>query len=86
MRWLLLAAGAALAACGAGQPRPPMSDGERLYTAKCTGCHTYERREYQPEQWRKAVDEMQHEKKVTLTGEQRAVILAWLAEGAGANK
>ena len=77
----LLAAAAVLgaAACGAGKPRAPMSDGERLYAAKCTSCHSYEPHDYKPGQWRTAVAEMEHEKKVTLSPEQRELILAFLA-------
>jgi hypothetical protein len=79
VRLLGLAAALGAAACGAGRPRGPMSEGERLYAAKCTSCHSYEPHDYRPEKWRSAVAEMEHEKKVTLSPEQRELILTFLA-------
>jgi mono/diheme cytochrome c family protein len=60
-----------------------MSDGERLYRAKCTSCHrVYEPAEQTPSQWAATLDKMQALKKVTLTPEERAQILQYLAGGA----
>ena len=77
----LRAAGLALlAACSTGAPRGPMSDGERLYRAKCTSCHrVYEPGEQTPAQWGATLDKMVALKKVTLTPEERAQILQYLA-------
>ena len=68
------------AACASGPPRPPMSDGERTYRAKCTSCHrVYEPAEETPAQWVKEVDKMEALKKVTLSSEERAQILQYLS-------
>ncbi len=67
------------AACAGGSTRQPMSDGERLYRAKCTSCHrVYQPREQTKEQWVKTVDKMLALRKVTLTPEERAQILRYL--------
>jgi hypothetical protein len=72
---LLLAA----AACSSGPPRPPLSEGERTYRAKCTSCHRiYEPHEQTPEQWVRTLDKMVALKKVTLEPEERAQILQYL--------
>jgi len=57
-----------------------MSDGERMYLAKCTSCHrVYEPAEETPAQWAKEVDKMEALKKVTLSAEERAQILQYLS-------
>jgi len=67
-------------ACTGGKPRAPMSSGERLYLAKCTACHSaYEPAAYSQKQWIDNVDEMTAQKKVTLSPEERAEILAYLS-------
>ena len=67
-----------LAAC-TGMPRSPMSDGKRLYLAKCTSCHAaYEPAVHSPEVWRANVDKMEGLKKVHLSPEERAEILQYL--------
>jgi len=67
------------AACSSGPPRPPMSDGERTYRAKCTSCHrVYEPHEQTPAQWVQTLDKMEALKKVTLAPEERAQILQYL--------
>jgi hypothetical protein len=72
--------GLLVAACGAGRPRGPMSDGERMYLAKCTSCHdAYAPGQYRPAEWAKMVGGMEAEKKVTLSGEERALILGYLS-------
>ena len=69
----------AAAACSSGPPRPPMSDAERTYRAKCTSCHrVYEPREQTPKQWVATLDKMEALKKVTLSAEERAEILQYL--------
>jgi hypothetical protein len=69
-------------ACADGKPRPPMSAGQRLYLAKCTSCHSaYEPRELTAEKWRTSLGEMELAKKVTLTNEERAEILAYVTAG-----
>jgi hypothetical protein len=69
-----------LAACSSGRPRGPMSDGERMYRAKCTSCHrAYEPSEETPAQWVKTVDYMEALKKVKLTAGERAQILQYLS-------
>jgi hypothetical protein len=69
----------AAAACSTGQPRAPMSEGERTYRAKCTSCHrVYEPHEETPAQWVKTIDKMEALKKVKLTPEERAEILQYL--------
>lgn len=69
--FLLLAA-----ACGSA-PSRPMSEGERLYRAKCISCH----RAYEPgerKDWAAVVDKMLANRKVHLSQEERAEILAFL--------
>jgi mono/diheme cytochrome c family protein len=67
-------------ACAGGQSRAPMSDGEKLYRAKCTACHrVYRPEEQTAEQWGKTVDKMEALKKVTLSREERAQILQYLS-------
>lgn len=54
-----------------------MSEGERLYRAKCTSCH----RMYEPgerKDWPAVVDKMLANRKVHLSQEERAEILAFL--------
>ena len=71
---------AALASCGGAAPRRQMSDGERLYLARCTSCHrTYEPGEFTPAGWAKEVAKMERLKKVTLDPGERALLLGWLA-------
>ncbi len=75
----LLAIGLLLGACGGGRPRAPMSDGQRLYLAKCTSCHSaYEPSDYPPKAWLAAMDEMEKQKRVHLSQEERAMILQYL--------
>jgi hypothetical protein len=69
---------AAIASACAGQRRAPRSEGERLYMAKCTSCHSYEPHEYTAARWSTEIDEMERTKKVTLQPEQRALILGYL--------
>ena len=70
---------AALGCGGAGQ-RPPLSDGERLYLARCTSCHrTYAPGEFGPQVWADEVAKMERLKKVTLDPGERALLLGWLA-------
>ena len=65
--------------CGDARPRAPMSDGERTYLARCTGCHAaYEPSERTPEEWQAAVRKMERWKKVSLDDGQRALILGYL--------
>ena len=79
MKPALLAAALLLAACGASRARAPMSDGERMYLAKCTSCHNaYAPGEYRPAEWPKKVAAMEAAKKVTLAQEERALILMFL--------
>jgi hypothetical protein len=69
-----------LAAAGCLRPRPPMSDGERTYRAKCSSCHRlYEPSEASREGWSRTLDKMQALKKVTLSQEERAQILQYLS-------
>ena len=68
---------AALACSSA--PSRPMTEGERLYRAKCTSCHrAYEPAQRTPAQWSGVLDKMEAEKKVHLTAEDRAEILGYL--------
>src|SRR5205814_541320 len=54
----------AAAACSSGPPRPPMSEGERTYCAKCTSCHrVYEPHDQTAEQWVRTLDKMEALKK-----------------------
>ena len=70
----------AIAMAGCGKPRPPMTDGERAYRAKCSACHRlYEPGERTPEEWQDAVAKMERLKKVRLDPEEEDVILAYLA-------
>ena len=67
-------------ACGDMHSRAPLSDGERLYIARCTACHAaYEPRERTPDEWSAAVSKMERWKKVTLSPEERALILGYLS-------
>ena len=67
------------AACSGGKPREPMSDERRTYLSKCTSCHAaYEPSEYTPAQWTAALDEMERQKRVHLSDEERALIVAYL--------
>lgn len=76
---------ALVAACGGGRPRAPMTDGERMYLAKCTACHSaYEPASRTPQGWADAIDEMEAKKKVHLQPDERALILTYLAGDAGA--
>jgi len=69
----------ALTACGSGKPRPPLTDGERLYRAKCTSCHrTYEPEDYAAQRWPIIVAQMEKARRVHLSDEQRAIILGYL--------
>ena len=69
----------ALAGCSSA-PSRPMTEGERLYRAKCTSCHrAYEPHEQTPERWSKTLDKMEAEKKVHLAPEDRAEILGYLS-------
>jgi len=69
------------AACTQGRPqRAPRSEGERVYLAKCAGCHrVYEPHEYPPEKWVGSVASMERNKRVRLDPEQRALILGYLS-------
>jgi hypothetical protein len=70
------------AACGGSRPREPMSDARRMYLAKCTACHSeYSPSKYTKEQWIAALDEMEKQKRVHLTQEERSLILAYLTGG-----
>lgn len=74
-------------ACGVGRPRGPMSDGERMYLAKCTSCHSaYAPTERTPPKWADAIDEMEAKKKVHLAPDERALILTWLTGDPGGAK
>jgi hypothetical protein len=69
-------------ACGGSRPREPMSDARRMYLAKCTACHSeYSPSRYTKEQWIAALDEMEKQKRVHLTQEERSLILAYLTGG-----
>jgi mono/diheme cytochrome c family protein len=58
-----------------------MSEGERLYRAKCTSCHrTYEPGERRD--WVRVVDKMEANRKVHLSQEERAEILSFLQPAA----
>ena len=75
MRWAALVLLGAVA-CGSA-PSRPMSEGERLYRAKCISCH----RAYEPGErrdWPRVVDKMQANRKVHLNQDERAEILAFL--------
>ena len=66
----------AAAACTSA-PSRPMTEGERLYRAKCTSCHKV----YEPSSrsdWPRVIDKMEAEKKVRLAPEDRAEILTYL--------
>jgi len=77
------AATAALVACSSGRPRGPLSDGERVYLARCTACHAaYEPEERSPAEWTAAVAKMERWKKVTLTPGDRSLILGYLTGSA----
>lgn len=81
LAWALLVCAACglASACGAGKPRGPLSEGERLYRAKCTSCHSaYELHEYSPAQWTKSVAEMERLKRVRLAADERALLLEFL--------
>jgi cytochrome c5 len=78
------------AACGGAQPRPAgetqqpgaasASEGHRLYLAKCTHCHAaYAPSAHTPQQWSTKIDEMERNKRVHLTPEERSLILAYLS-------
>jgi cytochrome c5 len=80
---LALAAG-----CGGAQPRPSAggepaassSEGRRLYLAKCTHCHAaYSPSAHTPQDWATKIDEMERNKRVHLTPEERSLILAYLS-------
>lgn len=67
----------ALAAACSSAPSRPMTEGERLYRAKCTSCHKI----YQPSDrsnWPAVLDKMEALKKVHLNPEDRAEILTYL--------
>ena len=82
----LFALAAWASACADGRPRAPISEGQRLYLAKCTSCHSaWEPAKYSPTEWRKNLDEMIEAKKVTLSAEERAEILGYLG-GASSNR
>ncbi len=56
-----------------------MSDGERMYLAKCTACHSaYEPGERTAKAWVAAVDHMEARKKVHLAPDERALIMTYL--------
>jgi mono/diheme cytochrome c family protein len=75
----LFAIGLLLGACGGGRPRGAMSDGERLYLTKCTSCHSaYQPSDYPPKAWLAAMDDMEKQKRVHLSQEERAMILQYL--------
>ena len=66
-------------ACGGSQPRGPMTDARRMYLSKCTSCHgEYSPSTYTPEQWQAALDEMERQKRIHLSPEERALILSYL--------
>jgi cytochrome c5 len=78
------------AACGGAQTRPSApagekpgatsSDGRRLYLAKCTHCHAaYQPSAHTPQEWATKIDEMERNKRVHLTPEERSLILAYLS-------
>jgi mono/diheme cytochrome c family protein len=74
-----LACSSLLVACGDGRPRAPVSDGERLYQARCTACHAaYEPASRTPDEWRAAVSKMERWRKVRLNDSERALILAYV--------
>jgi mono/diheme cytochrome c family protein len=78
-RAALLSLAGALVACGDGRPRAPVSDGERLYLARCTACHAaYDPRERTADEWAAAVAKMERWKKVSLSNDERALILSYL--------
>lgn len=67
-----------VAACTAA-PARPMGEAERTYRAKCTSCHrAYEPASRDARGWVAAVDEMEAQKKVRLTQQERAAVLTWL--------
>lgn len=82
MRAGRLLAGSLLAlacACTGGKPRAAMTDGQRMYLAKCTACHSaYEPSEYPPKAWVAAIDEMEQKKRIHLSPAERALILEYL--------
>jgi len=66
-------------ACGGSQPRGPMTDARRMYLSKCTSCHgEYSPSTYTPEQWQAALDEMERQKRIHLSPDERALILSYL--------
>jgi hypothetical protein len=57
-----------------------MSDGERTYLAKCTACHSaYQPSDHTPAEWSAKIDEMERNKRVSLSPEERALILGYLS-------
>jgi hypothetical protein len=79
MKRLLALLALAAAACSSGRPRGPMSEGERMYLAKCTSCHSaYEPGERSAQSWVKAMDDMERRKKTHLKAGERALILTYL--------
>ena len=69
-----------LGSASCGPPRPPMTDGERTYRAKCSACHRlFEPGEGTPEQWQDAVAKMERLRKVWLDQAQEDLILSYLA-------
>ncbi len=79
----VVAVALALAGCK-GLERAPMSDGRRLYLAKCTSCHAeYEPAKFSPQVWVANVDKMEELKKVHLSPEERAQILQYLTGDPG---
>jgi hypothetical protein len=79
MKRLLALLALAAAACSSGKPRGPMSEGERMYLAKCTSCHSaYEPGERSAQSWVKAMDDMERRKKTHLQPGERALILTYL--------
>jgi diheme cytochrome c len=70
------------AACGGSRPREPMSDSRRTYLSKCTSCHSaYQPAEYTPAQWSEVMDEMEKQKRVRLSPDERELILGYLSAG-----
>ncbi len=57
----------------------PVTEGHRLYLAKCTTCHrAYEPARFTPDHWRQAVAKMTRKGRVHLTADERAAILGYL--------
>lgn len=66
-----------LAGCSAGIIYH--SKGEELYYSKCGGCHRiYNKNEYNPEQWKKEVEDMS--KKAKLTKDEQELIIEYLVK------